>query len=80
MAQNIAALYGHDDDTLLAWQRFCVQATDALRAEHDSARLTKALTLAQDGAVELHDGFALVASGTAYYQGYGRDTCKNRSQ
>ena len=68
MAQNIATLYGHDDDTLLAWQRFCVQAAEALRAAHDSARLSKALALAQDGHVTLHDddSATVESHGTAY--------------
>ncbi len=76
LAHTIAALYGHDDDTLLAWQRFCVQAAEALRADHDSARLTKALALAQDGAVELEeDGFAVVTSGTKLYHVHADGTC-----
>ena len=67
-AQNIAALYGHDD-TLVAWQRFCAQAAEALRAHHDPERLTKALALAQGGHVVLDDdGYALVTSGTKRYQ------------
>jgi hypothetical protein len=28
-AHTIAALYGHEDDTLVAWQRFCAQAAEA---------------------------------------------------
>ena len=65
-AHAIAALYGHEDDTLLAWQRFCAQAAEALRAHHDPERLTKALRLAQDGHVALEaDGYALVTSGSA---------------
>ncbi len=76
LVHNIAALYGHDDDTLLAWQRFCVQAAEALRAEHDSARLTKALALAQDGAVALaDDGGATVDSGTQRYAIAADGTC-----
>ena len=68
LTHTIATLYGHDDDTLLAWQRFCVQAAEALRAEHDSARLSTALQLAQDGAVTLaDDGSATVDSGTQRY-------------
>jgi len=51
-AQNIAALYGHEDETLVAWQRFCAQAAETLRTQHDSERLTKALALAQGGHVE----------------------------
>jgi hypothetical protein len=45
-AHAIAALYGHEDDTLLAWQRFCAQAAEVLRPQHDPERLTKALALA----------------------------------
>jgi len=68
MTHNIAALYGHDDDTLVAWQRFCAQAAEALRAHHDPERLTKALALAQGGHVEVEDdGFAVVTSGTKLY-------------
>ena len=65
MAQNVAALFGHADDTLVAWQRACVQAADALRPQHESERLAKALVLAQDGAVVLED------DGTATVQGSG---------
>jgi len=76
MAQNVAALYGHDDDTLIAWQRFCVQAAEALRAQHDPERLTKALRLAQDGAVTLEDdGSATVASGDERYPVTAAGTC-----
>ena len=68
MAQNVAALYGHEDDTLLAWQRFCVQAAETLRPQHDPERLSKALALAQGGHVEVEDdGFAVVTSGTKLY-------------
>ena len=75
-AQNIAALYGHEDDTLVAWQRFCVQAAEALRAQHDPERLTKALRLAQDGAVTLEDdGSATVASGDERYPVTAAGTC-----
>ena len=76
MAQNMAALYGHEDDTLIAWQRFCVQAAEALRAQHDPERLTKALRLAQDGAVTLaDDGSATVASGDERYPVTAAGTC-----
>jgi len=76
MAHNVAALYGHEDDTLVAWQRFCVQAAEALRAQHDPARLTKALRLAQDGAVTLaDDGSATVASGDERYPVTAAGTC-----
>ena len=53
MAQNVAALYGHEDDTLVAWQRFCAQAAETLRPQHDPERLAKALALAQGGHVEV---------------------------
>ena len=76
MAHNVAALYGHEDDTLLAWQRFCVQAAEALRAQHDPERLTKALALAQGGHVEVEDdGFAVVTSGTKLYHVHADGTC-----
>ena len=78
MAHLTAELYGHDDDTLLAWQRFCAQAAEALRAQHDPERLTKALALAQGGHVEVEDdGFAVVTSGTKLYhvQADGRCDC-----
>ena len=65
LTQNVAALCGHADDTLVAWQRACVQAADTLRPQHDSERLTKALALAQDGHVVLED------DGTATVQGSG---------
>jgi hypothetical protein len=76
LAHNVAALYGHDDDTLLAWQRGCAQAAEALRAQHDPERLTKALALAQGGHVVLDDdGYALVTSGTKRYQVQADGTC-----
>ncbi len=76
MAQNVAALYGHEDDTLMAWQRFCAQAAEALRPQHDPERLTKALALAQGGYVALEDtGYALVTSGTKRYQVQADGTC-----
>jgi len=75
-AQNIAALYGHEDDTLLAWQRFCAQAAEALRPQHDPERLAKALALAQGGHVALaDDGYALVTSGTKRYQVQADGVC-----
>jgi len=46
IAHHMAALYGHEDATLLAWQRCCVQAAEALHAPHAGERLTKALALA----------------------------------
>jgi len=76
MAHNVAALYGHEDDTLIVWQRFCVQAAEALRAQHDPERLSKALRLAQDGAVTLEDdGRATVASGDERYPVTAAGTC-----
>jgi len=63
-----AALYGVEDDTLLAWQRFCTQAAEALHPQPDAERLSKALALAQGGHVEVEDdGFAVVTSGTKLY-------------
>ena len=76
MAHNVAALFGHDDDTLMAWQRFCAQAAEALRAQHDPERLSKALTLAQGGHVEVEDdGFAVVTSGTTLYHVQADGSC-----
>src|SRR2546428_12056288 len=76
MAQNVAALYGQEDETLVAWQRFCVQAAEALRPQHDPERLTKALALAQGGHVALEDdGYALVTSGTKRYQVQADGVC-----
>jgi hypothetical protein len=65
MTHNIALLFGHADDTLVAWQQACGQAAEALRPQHESERLAKALALAQDGAVVLED------DGTATVQGSG---------
>ena len=76
MAQNVAALFGHEDDTLIAWQRFCAQAAEALRPQHDPERLTKALALAQGGHVALAaDGYALVTSGAKRYQVQADGVC-----
>src|SRR5262245_49255841 len=76
LAQNVAALYGHEDDTLIAGQRFCAQAAEALRAQHDPERLSKALALVQGGHVALaDDGYALVTSGTKRYQVQADGTC-----
>ena len=75
-AQNIAALYGHEDETLLAWQRFCAQAAETLRPQHDPERLTTALALAQGGHVEVEDdGFAVVTSGTKLYHVHADGRC-----
>ena len=65
MAHNVAVLFGHADDTLIAWQQACVQAAGALRPPPDPARLAKALALAQDGHVMLED------DGSATVQGRG---------
>jgi hypothetical protein len=76
MAQNVAALFGHEDDTLLAWQRFCAHAAEALRAQHDPERLNKALVLAQGGHVAVEDdGFAVVTSGTKLYHVQADGSC-----
>jgi len=76
MAHNVAALFGHEDDTLIAWQRFCAQAAEALRAQHDAERLSKALALAQGGHVEVEDdGFAVVTSGTKLYHVQADGSC-----
>jgi hypothetical protein len=76
IAQNIAALFGHEDDTLLAWLRFCAQAAEALRQQHDPERLRKALALAQDGQVVLEDdGVATVTSGANHYTVQADGTC-----
>ena len=76
MAQDMAALYGHEDETLVAWQRFCTQAAEALRAQHDPERLSKALALTQGGHVALDDdGYALVTSGTKRYQVQADGVC-----
>ena len=65
----IAALYGVEDDTLVAWQRACAEAAEALRPQPDDDRLRKALTLAQDGHVTLEDdGSATVESRGKTYE------------
>jgi hypothetical protein len=76
MTHAVAALFGHTDDTLAAWQQVCVQAADALRPQHDPERLTKALALAQDGAVALDAaGADVVTSGQATYPVQADGTC-----
>jgi hypothetical protein len=76
IAHNIAALFGHEDDTLVAWQRFCAQAAEALHAPHAGERLAKALALAQDGQVVLEDdGVATVTSGANHYTVQADGTC-----
>jgi len=76
MAQNVAALYGHDDETLVAWQRLCAHAAEALRPPPDPERLSKALALALGGHVEVEDdGFAVVTSGPNLYHVQADGTC-----
>jgi SWIM zinc finger len=76
MSQNVAVLFGHEDDTLIAWQRFCAQTAEPLRPQHDPERLSKALALAQGGHVEVEDdGFAVVTSGTKLYHVQADGTC-----
>src|SRR5712692_5021070 len=68
MTHNVAALFGHTEDTLVAWQQACVHAAAALPPPPDPERLAKALALAQDGAVALEDdGAAQVTSGGTLY-------------
>lgn len=75
-AHAIAALYGHDDDTLVAWQRACAEAAEALHPQPDEDRLRKALTLAQDGHVTLEDdGFATVESRGKHYEVQADGSC-----
>jgi hypothetical protein len=76
MTHNVAALFGHSDDTLVAWQQACVHAADALPPPPAPERLAKALALAQNGAVLLEDdGDALVTSGDAHYLVRANGTC-----
>jgi len=76
MTHLTAELYGHDNDTLIAWQHFCAQAAEALHTQHGSDRLGKALALAQQRAVELEDdGFAVVTSATKLYHVQTDGTC-----
>src|SRR6266851_6544212 len=76
MTHNVAALFGHSDDTLAAWPQACVHAADALQPPPDPERLAKALALAQDGAVRIEDdGDALVTSGDARYLVRANGTC-----
>src|SRR5216683_761466 len=76
MTHNVAALFGHTDDTLVAWQQACVHAADALGPQHDRERLAKALALAQNGAVRIEDdGDALVTSGVTCYHVGADGTC-----
>ena len=76
MTHNVAALFGHSDDTLVAWQQACAQVAEALRPPHDPERPAKALALAQNGAVALEsDGAALVTSGVTRYHVGADGTC-----
>ena len=76
MTHNVAALFGHSDDTLVAWQQACAHAAEVLRPQPDPERLAKALALAQDGAVRIEDdGDALVTSGDARYLVRANGTC-----
>jgi len=76
MTHNVAALFGHADDNLIAWQQACAHAANALQPPPDPERLAKALALAQDGAVRIEDdGDALVTSGDARYLVRANGTC-----
>jgi len=76
MTHIVAALSGHTDETLVDWQQACVHAADALQPPPDPERLTKALALAQDGAVALEsDGAALVTSNGTRYRVEADGTC-----
>ena len=76
MTHTVAALFGHSDDTLIAWQQACVHAADALPPPPDPERLAKALALAHNGAVALEDdGAALVTSGVTCYHVGADGTC-----
>src|SRR5712692_2717025 len=76
MTHTVAALFGHADDTLVAWQQACVQAAAALPPPPDPERLAKALALAQEGAVTLEsDGAVLVTSNGTRYRVEADGTC-----
>jgi hypothetical protein len=76
MTHTVAALFGHTEDILAAWQQACTQTAETLRPPQDPERLTKALALAQDGAVALaDDGTAVVTSGKASYPVQADGTC-----
>jgi hypothetical protein len=76
MTHTVAALFGHTDDTLIAWQQACAHAADALRPPLDPERLAKTLALAQEGAVALEDdGAAQVTSGGTRYRIEADGTC-----
>jgi len=77
MTHNVAALFGHSDDTLVAWQQACVHAADALQPPPAPERLAKALALAQDGTVAMaEDGAAQVTSGGTLYHIDVDGTCR----
>jgi hypothetical protein len=77
MTHNVAALFGHSDDNLIAWQQACAHAADALRPPPDPERLAKALALAQDGTVAMaEDGAAQVTSGGTLYHIDVDGTCR----
>ena len=83
MAQTLATLYGHADDTLVAWQRACVQAAEALRPQPNPERLAKALALAQDGHVVLEDDGSATVQGSGsqpYTLRDGRCNCPDAQQ
>src|SRR5712692_2998383 len=76
LTSNVAALFGHSDETLVAWQQVCVQAAAALQPPPDPERLAKALGLAQEGAVTLEsDGAVLVTSNGTRYRVEADGTC-----
>src|SRR5712692_7179579 len=77
MTHNVAALFGHSDDTLVAWQQACVHAADALQPPPAPERHAKALALAQDGTVAMaEDGAAQVTSGGTLYHIDVDGTCR----
>ena len=77
MTHPVAALFGHSDDTLVAWQQACVHAATALQPPPEPERLAKALALAQDGGVALEeDGTAQVTSGGTLYHLDATGTCQ----
>ena len=76
MTHTVAALFGHSDDTLSAWQQACAQAADALQPPPAPERLAKALALAHNGAAAMEDdGAALVTSGGTRYRVEADGTC-----
>jgi len=76
MTRNVAALFGHTDDTLVAWQQACTHAADTLQPPPDPERLATALALAQHGAVAMEDtDAALVTGGVTRYHIDADGTC-----